>query len=815
MKTPRPSIQSLLDQLTLDEKVSLVSGADVWQTVAIERLGIGAVKVTDGPNGVRGDSSSGARSVCLPASILVGATFDTTIVAEVGRLLGRETTRKGAQVLLAPTINIARHPLGGRNFESFGEDPGLTSSMAVAYITGVQDEGVGACAKHFVANDAEYRRLTVSSEVDERTLREVYLAPFEAVVDAGVWSLMAAYPKLNGTFCSEHEWLLTDVLRNEWGFDGLVMSDWGATHHRSNPIAAGQDLEMPGPPRALGANLRSALDEGEVTEAQLDQRVANMLDLVERAGRMGQLEPIPEQTVDLPEERDLARRIAADGMVLLANPSNVLPISAEQTVAVIGPNASPGVIQGGGSAQLPAHRVLSPLEGITEAIGDRVVSHHPGCLTHRYLPTVEAGPDTWEPRSVDIEIFATTDLSGEPAIERTSSSLGFMSFGSMPGLPNPTSWSQRWTTKMQIAEAGPHQFSVLATGPARVFVNGTIVADNWTDPRPGDAFFQYGSSEVVGTIELEANSVADVIVEWSAADQSLVSGLRFGHLAPTDEDAMLDVAVAAAAAADVAVVVVGLDAEWETEGHDRPMFGLPGRQNELVERSMAANPNTVVVVNAGGPVDLPWLDEVGAAVMAWYPGQEFGSALADVLLGEAEPGGRLPVTFPRSLEQGPTTGIVPGEGDVLRYEEKLLVGHRWFDANDVEPRRPFGYGGSYADFTFGEASLVSEGDTADSAGKNAAIELDVANTSDRAGKAVVQVYSEAPAGALERPLRQLVGFQTVRLDAGQTVTVRVDTVHRAFEVWSEADGWHTPAGAYQLHVGTSSRDFVQSLSFEL
>lgn len=333
----------MLGQLTTEEKVTLLSGSDTWHTAPIERVGLGAIKVTDGPNGARGDSKTGARAICLPASIGLGATFDRDLVIEVGQLLGRETVRKGSQVLLAPTINIARHPLGGRNFESFGEDPLLTSELAVAYVNGVQSEGVAACGKHFVANDVEFARMTVSSQVDETVLREVYLAPFEAVVKAGIWTLMASYPKLNGSHCSENHWLLTELLRDEWGFDGLVMSDWGATHHRSRPVLAGLDLEMPGPPTALGDKLLAAVNEGEVPMDVLDDRVQNVLQLAVRSGRSETIEEAPEQSLDLPEDRLLARRVAADGMVLLRN-DGALPLAADRltSLAVIGPNAHPG-----------------------------------------------------------------------------------------------------------------------------------------------------------------------------------------------------------------------------------------------------------------------------------------------------------------------------------------------------------------------------------------------------------------------------------------------------------------------------------------
>ncbi|MCP4226721.1 MAG: beta-glucosidase, partial [Actinomycetia bacterium] len=283
--TNEPS--SVSSSLTLEEKVTLVSGQDVWRTSAITRLGLGAIKVTDGPVGARGDSTTGARAVCLPATIGLAATFDRDLAIEFGRLLGRETKRKGAQVLLAPTVNMARHPLGGRNFESFGEDPLLTAQMAVAYVQGVQSEGVAACGKHFVANDVEYSRMTISSEVSDTLLREIYLAPFEALVEAGIWSLMASYPKLNGQFCTENHWLLTTLLRQEWGFDGLVMSDWGATHHRSRPTLAGLDLEMPGPAQALGPNLLAAITDGEVSEDDIDGRVQAVVALADRTGRLG------------------------------------------------------------------------------------------------------------------------------------------------------------------------------------------------------------------------------------------------------------------------------------------------------------------------------------------------------------------------------------------------------------------------------------------------------------------------------------------------------------------------------------------------
>lgn len=803
----------VLSQLTLEEKVSLLSGADVWHTAAIDRLQVGAIKVTDGPNGARGDSSTGATAVCLPATIGLGASFDRDLAIEFGRLLGQETTRKGAQVLLAPTVNMARHPLGGRNFESFGEDPHLTAQMAVAYVEGVQSEGVAACGKHFVANDVEYARMTVSSEVSDGVLREVYLAPFEALVEAGVWSLMGSYPMLNGEHCTENHWLLTTLLREEWGFDGLVMSDWGATHHRSRPIEAGLDLEMPGPPVALGRHLLEAVAEGEVAESVVDKRVAAVLELAERTGRLGTTDLDPEQSLDLAEDRALARRVATDGMVLLRN-DDVLPLAASDlgSVAVIGPNADPGVIQGGGSAQVPAHYVTSPLAGLIDALPAGSVTSSPGCLAHRYLPPIAA--EDWvgdETAPISLDNFAGPELDGEIVRTRMVRSIGAFVHGDQ----SAGGASRRWTGRLSIDVGGAHRFGVLAVGRSRVLVNGELVADNWSDPTPGDAFFQYASSEVVGEIELAAGTEAEVVVEWSLTADSPLVGLRFGHLPPIDEDQLLDDAVASAAAADAAIVVVGLNNEWETEGHDRVGFELPGRQSELVERVAAANRRTVVVVNAGGPVAAPWLDEVGAVLMAWYPGQEFGGAVADVVLGSAEPGGRLPLTWPRSVDDAPFVLPIPDPGPPqpglkMDYTEGLLVGHRSYDRRRIEPLVPFGYGLGYTTFTVEAPSI--EGEAGDG---SVVLRVPVVNTGQRDGKCVVQAYVESPTDAADRPLRVLGGFAAARVAAGTQTEIVVEVAERAFANWDEKRAaWGETAGTHRLHVGTSSRDLDHSISVD-
>lgn len=806
-----PDVDRLLVELTLEEEVALLSGADTWRTAAIERLGIAPLKMSDGPVGVRGDGA--ATAACFPSAIALAATFDPDLVEEVGRALADELGSKGSQLLLAPTVNLARHPLGGRNFECYGEDPALTATMGVALIRGVQHDGHGACVKHYVVNDTEYRRLSVSVEVDERPLREVYLAPFEAAVEAGVWAVMAAYPRIGGTFATEHAPLLTGVLRDEWGFDGVVISDWGATHHPS-AVAAGMDLEMPGPPRALGDRLVDAVRRGEVDEADVDRAVARVLDLLERGGRLGGPALPAESAIDRPEHRALIRRAGATGMVLVRN-DGILPLSlpALRRVAVVGPNGEPGRIQGGGSAQVPAHRSVSPVEGLRARLGAGVeVTWSQGCLTHRYLPMVPSGAwsaDEGVTRPVQVETFATPDLSGEPVAQRASSRIGAFHQGPQLDLPSPVSWSRRWRARYVASATGPHTFGVTAVGPSRVVVDGVEVVDNWTDPQPGGSFFAKGSTEARGVVELERGQEAEIVVEWSRAPDPDVVGLRFGVLPPVDEEDLLATAERQAAAADVVVAVVGLDAEWETEGVDRAGWELPGRQAELVERVLAANPRTVVVVNAGGVVHLPWLDRAPATLLAWYPGQELGDALADVLVGAVDPGGRMPLTVPARLADAPTWLDVPGDGGSLFYREGLFVGHRWYDARQIEPLVPFGHGLSYARLELGEPELVA--DRPD----EVVVAVDVANRSDRAGRAVVQLYLEPPAGPLTRPVRLLAAFRALDVAGGASGRAELVVPRRRFEVWDpERRAWSLPAGRYRLHVATSSRDLAGSVVVE-
>lgn len=838
--------------LPLVDKVRVLGGRDAWTThdVTVDgQIVLPSIKVTDGPIGARGDSSTGAKAVCLPAPVAMAATFDADLVGELGRLLGRETRRKQAQVLLAPTLNLARHPLGGRNFESFGEEPMLVAAMAVAYISGVQEAGVAACAKHFVANDAEWARLYVDTVVDQQTLREVYMIPFEAAVGAGVGTVMSAYPRLNGEHCSENRWLLNDVLRGDWQFDGVVISDWGAAHDGVASIRAGLDLEMPGPVQAFGQPLLEAVLDGRLAESELDVPLGRLSRLAADTGAAG-VDQSDEQTVDLAEERALARAAATEAMVMIRN-TGLLPLSRPGSVAVIGPNADPGVEQGGGSALVPAHYRVSPVQGISDAVAPTPVVHRPGCLTHRYLPKLDA--DLWT-GPVQLQKFADPDPSGpfptaDAVVERPVRSISAFVHGYDPELGETFDWCWRWTGSLRVTESGFHQFGLQAVGPARAWVGGELVVDNWTNPTPGHGFFQKASSERVGTANLNAGTTVEVVVEWRRNDDTSLAGLALGHLPPVDEQAMLDDALAAAADAEVAVVVVGLDAEWETESHDRLNYGLPGSQDDLVSAVAAVNDNTIVVVNAGSPVAMPWFDEVAAVVLVWYPGQEFGAALADVLLGAAEPGGRLPVTVPTSIANCPTATSVP-HADVrpelpgsgiddprMEYTERLHIGHRWYTRHGVDPMLPFGFGLGYTSFELGAPTLSCDSATVDISSASGptglepasgpvTVSVPVTNVGDRPGKCVVQVYSQPTAAAQEqlpdgdspRP-RVLAGFAVARPDPGSTVVVDVAVPSRIFCRWvSDTDdrfgatgSWSVIEGVHRVEVALSSTEVVHAV----
>ncbi len=799
-----PRIEPLLTSLTLAEKARLVAGASLWRTHDVPRLGIPALRVSDGPNGARGGHfGGGATAACFPCGSALAATWSPALIEAVGGALGEEARSKRAHVLLAPTVNMHRSPLGGRHFEGYSEDPLLAARIAAAFVRGVQGHGVSACVKHFVANDSEFERMTISSELDARTLRELYLPPFEAAVrEAGAWALMAAYNGVNGPTCSAHHALLVELLREEWGWDGVVMSDWYGTKDTLASARNGLDLEMPGPPRFFGAELEQAVEGGDVPEAALDEKVRRILRLLARTGALDEAgEPPPEEAIDRADHRALARRASVESIVLLRNEGGVLPLPRHlRRLAVIGPNARRTTLQGGGSAKVSPHYQTNVLDALRAALGGEVeVVHAEGCTNFRRLPVLDAV-------ELEMETFTTTDLSGTSISERRVRRPDFTWLGSDAPVPNGRPFSARLTGTLVPASAGRHRFSLTCVGRARLFVDDELVVDAWTAPAPGDSYFGFGNAEVTGEIALAAGRPVALVIEH-AKEKPGVGGLRVGHLAVAAGDSVAE-AAALARSADAAVVVVGLDAEWESEGGDRESLALPGRQDELVAAVVAAQPRTAVVANAGAPVVMPWADAVPALVWAWYGGQEVGNAVADVLLGAADPAGRLPTTFPRRLEDVACHALAdarvyPGRDGKVHYAEGVFSGYRHFDAHRIAPRFPFGHGLSYARFEYGPLTLsrprVAPGEAVEA-------QIEITNAGDRAGVEVVQLYLADLAASAPRPPHELAAFAKLALAPGASETLVLRVEPRAFAFFdAERNAWVVEPGVFELRAGRSSR----------
>ncbi|HSG87821.1 MAG TPA: glycoside hydrolase family 3 C-terminal domain-containing protein [Pseudomonadales bacterium] len=806
-------IEALLASLSLDDKVAMAAGSGLWYSTPVAAAAIPAFKMSDGPNGVRGDSRTpGVTSTCFPVGIALGASWDRDLLAEVGAALAAEARAKGVDVLLGPTINLHRSPLAGRNFECYAEDPHLTAELAIAYTRGVQGGDVAVCLKHFVCNDSEYERHSISSEVDARTLHEVYLRPFErAIREAGAWTVMSAYNRLNGVYCSADPWLLTETLKGRWAFDGVVISDWTGTYDTVGPAVAGLDLEMPGPAQRMGEKLRAAVDAGAVDEAHLDDKVRRQLRLMLRTGRLDAPEHRVETSGDDPERRALARRAAIDGTVLLADDGGLLPLTAPARIALIGPNAVAPQIQGGGSSGVAPHEVITPAEGIASAFPAASLTVVRGCRAHRYLPLLDTSrcrvDADGDRAGLRVEFHAGLDLEGETVLTTHPRRSELIFFGNFNDAV-PTEFSARIRTFLTPEVSGVHEFSLVSAGLARLFVAGVQVVDNWDGWQAGETYFGNGSVERIGSIALEAGVPVEVEAHFSRrrpaqADVAHsgapgMAGVRIGMLAPESVDLLAE-AEAAARAADVAIVVVGLNPEWETEGADRVDMRLPGDQEELVRRVAAVNPRTVVVLNAGSPIDVAALDDRVAALMqVWYPGMAFGAALGAMLSGSEEPGGRLPLTLPRRYEDNPAFLNYPGEAGVVRYGEGTLIGHRAYQARGWPVAFPFGHGLGYTRFVIDEV-------TAEAAGDGVRVTALLHNVGARAGATVVQVYCGAPGRAVRRAPRTLCDFRKVRLGAGERCAIEFEIPAARLAFFDvRADDFRVEAGPHRFDVGLSA-----------
>jgi beta-glucosidase len=805
--------------MTLDEKCRALGGASTWRTHAVERVGIPALRMSDGPNGVRGEGHGAGRTpgVAVPVGIALGATWDPALVGQIGDLLGVEAVRKGAHVLLAPTVNLQRVPNGGRVFECFSEDPELTAALAVPYVRGVQAHDVAVTVKHFVANDTEIERMTVDVDVDEAVLRELYLRPFEAtVVDGGAWGVMSAYNRLGGEHCAENRRLLTDILRGEWGFDGAVVSDWYGSHHTVPSLVAGLTVPMPGPRTIYGPRLQAAVEAGDVDEQIVDERLIELLALVERTRAAERSVDQAERTIDDPAERALCRRAAAASVVLLRNERNALPLepSTVQRVAVIGPNAAATKVMGGGSSSLQPISRRSILAALVDAFGS-AVDHRVGARIDKMAPIVAderlRAPDGRPGMLIEYRNSPEPDAPVVATEHHAESLLTY--FGSAPPNVDPASFHLRATATYTPDVDGTHELGLVVTGPTRLRLDGVeVLADpdgKW--PR-SDNFFGYGSAEQAVAFDGIAGRPITLDVEMSAAFG--FAAVRIGVRQPETTD-LLDAAVEAASGAEAAIVVVGTNDEWETEGNDRETIALPGRQDELVSRVAAVNERTIVVVNAGSPVTMPWADDVAAIAVGWFGGMEMANAVVDVLVGAADPGGRLPITFPQRLGDVPAHRFHAPVDGVQHYREGFAMGYRGMIDAGVEPLFPFGFGLSYGDIAWGEAMASARQLRADGA-LDLFIEVGLMNRGTRPGTAVVQGYVTALDRPDPKPSRQLHAFTKLALAPGQATTAVLQLGRTAFRRWDPAtSSWRVDPGRYRVTVSRSAVDDHAAFDLEI
>lgn len=842
-------VEGLLAGMTLEEKVAFVTGDLNWNygfySGPLERLELPGLQMADGPAGVRinkGDVHEG-EATALPAPIALAATWDPSLAHEYGAVVGIECRATDHNVSLGPAVDIARVPVGGRTFESYGEDPLLTGSIGVEMVRGIQAQGVQACAKHYAINNQEDHRSSVDAVIDERTMRELYLPPFEALIDEGeVASMMGSFNRVNGDFACENTTLLSDLLRNTFGFQGWIMSDYGANHSTADAANAGLDQEQPNE-GFWGSKLLEAVRNGEVAEQVIDDKVRRILRPLVGMGQLENPVGISEFAVD--DHHEVARRIAEAGMVLLRN-DGLLPLGEVRTVALIGPDVDGVGAQGGGSSMVKPTKGTSPLDGLAAALGEDVeitVAYGsdpvtPGAL----LPGPDAIPSSFfltpdGERGLRAEFWTNTDFGGAPFLARTDGQVELnMGFHNFPGfnaasprydkLPGELNGqiSARWTGSLVVPTTGTYQFAITSLGSYAFSLDGLVIASSVNlavaaeveadEATPAESLpYGWGGSAAEDptvaelTLELEAGKEYPIRLDYAAnhPSQGFLLGARFrlGWVPPAGVfSPEVTEAAELAAASDLAVVIVRT---YEAEADDRPHMGLPSGQDDLIKAVLAANPRTVVVLMTGAPVDVTrWGQEPAALLQAWFPGQAQGEALARVLTGEVEPGGRLPLTIPASLADTPAADprTYPGVDGQVHYTEGVFVGYRAVTADGPAPSYPFGHGLGYSTFAYSDLEI------AEGAGDDVAtVSVTVTNTGGREGAEVVQVYvGELPA-PVPTPARQLAAFAKVKLAPGESERVSLSVPRRKVSYFDvEIHDWATPAGEVEIGVGASSAD---------
>lgn len=790
-------VDSLLSLMTLDEKLEQISGVG-FDTRPNDRLGIPTLRMTDGPVGIRWD-----KATALPAAVALASSWDDSLLYQVGQLLGKEAKARGRNFFLGPCVNIHRFPIGGRNFESFGEDPYLAGRTAVPYIQGVQDQNVLACVKHFACNNQEWSRDDVNAVVGEQALHEIYLPAFKAAVQEGkTWTVMTSYNKVNGQWTAENDYLLNEVLKKRWGFTGFVVSDWGAAHSTAQSANAGLDLEMPFGDYYNDSLIHQALGRGEITEDIIDDKVRRLLRVRFDAGMFeGKLEP-DESVLHSERHKKVAYEAAVKGIVLLKNDKDMLPISPVKAkkIALIGPNAAFARVGGGGSSKVTPFYSVSPLEGLQSRLGEAVqLTYSLGAIIKNDIRIIEN--DFFEPinshQGLKAEYFGNIGCKGKPQYVRSDKEVNFLWYYDAPyrdfhGADDSNYFSVRWTGKLKAPKSGQYKFQVMHNDGVRFSINGKVLIDQWRDRRKSE------TEEV--TIELEEGQVYDIQLDYY--NNGGVSEIKLGWEIPNTD--LIAEAVEAAKAADMAIVCVGLSDHFEGEGRDREFLILEN-QDRLIQAVNKANPNTVVVVISGTPpVMEAWADDVPAIVQAWFGGQEAGNAIADILLGHRNPSGKLPCSFYKSQKDSPGFSDYQNADLQSKYVEGIYVGYRYLEKYQIQPRFPFGHGLSYTDFSYGSPSY-SQGEN-----NQIVVELELTNVGKVAGTEIAQLYIKSLNPKLKRPVKELKAYQKVWLEPSETKTIRLEVNHQDFEFYDiKTHTWKVASGQYDLLIGSSSQDIRQ------
>ncbi|OTB03436.1 glycoside hydrolase family 3 protein [Hypoxylon sp. CI-4A] len=809
-------IEDTLSKLSIQEKIALLSGKDLWHTAPVHRLGIPSIRVSDGPNGVRGTRFfNGVPAACLPCGTALAATWNIDLVRRAGTLQGEEAIAKGISVILGPTTNMQRSPLGGRGFESYSEDPFLAGAMSAANIRGIQSTGVASTLKHFVCNDQEDERMAVDSIITERALREIYLMPFMiAQRDGKPHCYMTSYNRVNGIHVSEDPRFLTTILREEWNFDGLIMSDWFGTYSTSEAILAGLDLEMPGESYIRGKLVEQALGCGKLQTRDVDDRVRQVLELIQKAQALGLPENAPERTLDTPQTADSLRALSAESIVLLKNTNNTLPFKKTKTTAVIGSNARYAAYCGGGSASLRPYHTVSPLDGIKSHAPH--VEYKLGAPNWKKLPLLSDISHTDEgQKGLVMRVFLEPpNIESRHSVDeiRVDTSDIVLIDYEHPAIHSNLFWAEL-TGQLVPDDTGEYTFSLSVAGTAKLFIDGNLVIDNETKQQPGDSFVGQGTVEEYGTIKLEKGKAYSILKQGVTPFGA--GGVRIGAIRKFDPALELEEAVQLAKRVDQVVLCVGLNKEWESEGSDRTDFGLPPGSDELIRAVAAANPNTAIILQSGTPVALPWVDEVPALLQAWYGGNEAGDAIADVIFGDTNPSGKLPLSFPYRIEDTPAFLNFKSERQRTLYGEDIYIGYRFYEKVRRDVAFPFGHGLSYTSFEIQNLQVVerTSGDGED----EIVATVTVTNTGGVEGAYVVQAYVHQHNPSINRPLKELKGFEKVFLQPGEKKNVDVVLSKRyAASFWDETrSAWIMEKDAFSVLVGDSSANTPLEARFEV